>query len=96
VRVISRRWPVVALILSALLFGLCSPIHAQQTEKIFHIGFLDNSTASGNAVMVFRQELSKFGWIEGKNITIEYRFAEGNNDRLRELAAALVCLKKQY
>ena len=42
------------------------------------IGFLDNSTASGSAVLLeaFRQELSKLGWIEGKNITIEYRFAE--------------------
>ena len=46
--------------------------------KIPRIGYLDNSTASGIAVLLeaFRQELSKLGWIEGKNITIEYRFAE--------------------
>ena len=62
---------------------------AQQAGKIFRIGFLDNSTASGSAVLVeaFRQELSKLGWIEGKNITIEYRFAEQKNERLPELAA---------
>ncbi len=41
----------------------------------------------------FRQELGKLGWIEGKNFTIEYRFAEGKNDRLPELAAELVRLK---
>ena len=41
----------------------------------------------------FRQELSKLGWIEGKNITIEYRFAEQKNERLPELVADLVRLK---
>jgi putative ABC transport system substrate-binding protein len=44
-------------------------------------------------VKVFLQELSKLGWIEGKNFTIEYRFAEGKNDRLPELAVDLVRLK---
>ena len=68
---------------------------AQQPGKIFRIGFLDTSTASGIAVLVeaFRQELSKLGWIEGKNITIEYRFAEQKPERLPELAADLVRLK---
>ena len=68
---------------------------AQQSGKIFRIGFLDNSTASGMAVIVdaFRQELSKLGWIEGKNISIEYRFAEQKNERLHELAGDLVHLK---
>jgi ABC-type uncharacterized transport system substrate-binding protein len=69
--------------------------YAQQPGKIFRIGFLDNGTASGSAVLIdaFRQELSKLGWIEGKSIAIEYRFAEGKNDRLPELAADLVRLK---
>ena len=48
------------------------------------------SRFSSNA---FRQELSKLGWIEGKNITIEYRFAEQKPERLPELAADLVRLK---
>ena len=69
--------------------------HAQQAGKIFRIGFLDAGSAAGSAVLVeaFRQELSKLGWIEGKNITIEYRFAEQKNDQLPELAANLVRLK---
>ena len=62
---------------------------------MFRIGFLGGGTASGSAVLVdaFRQELSKLGWIEGKNITIEYRFAEQKPERLHELAADLVRLK---
>ena len=65
-------------VITTLLLAIVNPIHAQQTGKIFRIGFLDPSTASGSAVLLeaFRQELSKLGWIEGKNITIEYRFAE--------------------
>jgi putative ABC transport system substrate-binding protein len=80
------------LTLSAMLFALCGSVHAQQTGKIFRIGFLDNGTASGTAVLLepFRQELSKLGWIEGKNITIEYRFGEQKPERVPELAAELV------
>ena len=83
------------LALYFLLLAPCSAVDAQQAGKIFRIGFLDPSTASGSAVLVeaFRQELSKLGWIEGKNITIEYRFAEQKLERLPELAADLVRLK---
>jgi ABC-type uncharacterized transport system substrate-binding protein len=86
---------IITLALSAILFALCSSADAQQTGKIFRIAYLDNSTASSQAVLLeaFRQELSKLGWIEGKNITIEYRFAEQKNERLPELAADLVRLK---
>jgi putative ABC transport system substrate-binding protein len=80
--------------LSALLFVLCGSVHAQQKDKVFRIGILDPSTASGSAVLweALRQELSKLGWIEGKNIAIEYRFAELKAERLPELAADLVRL----
>ena len=49
---------------------------AQQPGKISRIGFLDGSTVSGSALLIeaFRQELSELGWIEGKNITVEYVF----------------------
>ncbi len=80
---------------AAVLYALCGSVDAQQAGKIFRIGFLDPSTASGSRVPVeaFRQELSKLGWIEGKNIVIEYRFAEQKQERLPKLAADLVRLK---
>src|SRR5262245_50629328 len=81
--------------LCAMLFAFCGSVDAQQQTKVPRIGFLDPSTASGMAGLLeaFRQELSKLGWIEGKNITIEYRFAEQKSERLPELAAELVRLK---
>jgi len=91
----SERNKAIGFALCALLLALSVPVEAQQAGKVFRIGFLDSSNASGMAVMVdaFRQELGKLGWIEGKNITIEYRFAESKLDRLPELAADLVRLK---
>src|SRR5262245_17033694 len=82
-----RLWLVTLLLLATVTFA-----EAQQTGKIFRIGFLDSSTAAGMAVLVdaLKQELGKLGWIEGKNITIEYRFAEQKPERLPELAADLV------
>ena len=86
---------IAVLTLCAMLFALRGSVDAQQTGKIFRIGYLDSSTASGSAVLVdaFRQELSKFGWIEGKNYSIEHRYAEQKLDRMSELAAELVRLK---
>jgi putative tryptophan/tyrosine transport system substrate-binding protein len=82
-------------LLATLFLANVSLAEAQPTGKVPRIGFLDNSTASGSAVRLeaFRQELIKLGWIEGKNITIEYRFAEQKVERLPELAADLVRLK---
>jgi ABC-type uncharacterized transport system substrate-binding protein len=84
---------IVAIVLALTVCG--ARAEAQQTGKVAHIGYLDSGTASGSAVLVevFRQELSKLGWIEGKSIAIEYRFAEQKNERLPELAADLVRLK---
>src|SRR5215475_16151645 len=89
----NRTVPCLALV--ALLFALRFPAEAQQSGKIFRIGYLEQSTASGNVVLLeaFWQEMRKLGWIEGKNITIEYRFAEQKPERVPELAADLVGLK---
>jgi putative ABC transport system substrate-binding protein len=82
----------IFLALCSLLLAPCSAAEAQQTGKVFRIGFLDNSTASGSAgrLEAFRQELRKLGWVEGKNIAIEYQFSEQKPERLPELAADLV------
>ena len=86
---------VLSLAVCAMLFALCVPAAAQQPGKIFRIGFLDSSIASGSAILIdaFQQEMRKLGWIEGKNIVIEYRFAEQKPERLPELAGELVRLK---
>ena len=89
------RQKILGFALSALLFALCGSAGAQQAGKIFRMGILDSGTVSGMAVLLdaFRHELSKLGWIEGKNIAFEYRFAEGKIERLPELAAELIRLK---
>src|SRR5690349_9411529 len=86
---------LIYLLLIIALMVAGSAAQAQQPAKIFRIGFLDNSTASGNAPLLetFRQEMRKLGWIEGKNFTLEYRYAEQKLGRLPELAADLVQLK---
>jgi putative ABC transport system substrate-binding protein len=87
---------LVGVFALALTFAFGGAVaDAQQPGKIFRIGILDPSTASGSAVLweAFRQELRKLGWLEGKNITIENRFAEQKPGRLPELAAELVRLK---
>jgi putative tryptophan/tyrosine transport system substrate-binding protein len=89
------RKQFLLFVLTTLFLATANPTHAQQPGKIFRIGFLDVSTASGSVALVdaFRQELSKLGWIEGKNITLEYRFAEQKSEPLPERAADLVRLK---
>jgi putative tryptophan/tyrosine transport system substrate-binding protein len=89
------RRGVIQFGLTVSLLSLTSSAAAQQPAKAFRIGFLDSSTASGSAVLLeaFRQELSKLGWVEKKNISFEYRFAEHKNERLSELGAELVRLK---
>jgi putative ABC transport system substrate-binding protein len=82
------------LIFVALLVGPAKA-QAQQPKKVPRIGYLSVTSPSTNPVRTeaFRQGLRELGYVEGKNIVIEYRYAEGKLDRLRELAAELVRLK---
>ena len=68
---------------------------AQQAGKVRRIGLVSPFSPSDTALwhQAFRQGLRDLGWVEGKNISIEYRYAEGRNDRIPDLAADLVRLK---
>ncbi len=76
--------------LCAMLFALCLPAQAQQKGKVPRIGFLLPRTAVPEE---FRQRLRELGYVEGKNIIIEPRFAEGKFDRFSGFAAELVRLR---
>ena len=88
-----RKLFIVTLALS-LLTTPHSP-QAQQPAKVPRIGLLSSASPSDTALwyQAFRQGLRDLGWVEGKNISIEYRYAEGRSDRLPDLAADLVRLK---
>ena len=83
------------LALCALLFAHCVSAEAQQPKKVPRIGYLSGTSPSVNSARIeaFRQGLRELGYVEGKNIIIEWRYAEGKLDRLPALAAELVRLK---
>ena len=86
--VVSRRLAVLPL--GALLFALCVSAHAQQAKKVPKVGVLvaDFASSSTDRIEAFRQGLRDPGYVEGRNIAIEYRFAEGVNNRFPNLAAS--------
>src|SRR5262245_19826640 len=89
----SKRNLVFAL--GVTFLALSFPVEAQQPAKVPRIGYLGGTSPSAASARTeaFRQGLRDLGYIEGKNIVIEYRYAEGKLDRLADLAAELVDLK---
>jgi putative ABC transport system substrate-binding protein len=85
---------ILALLLGTLLAPLSSS-QAEQAKKLSRIGVLLSGSASSTAPLeeAFREELRHVGWVEGENIVIESRYAEGKLDQLSALAAELVQLK---
>src|SRR5918996_3100756 len=83
------------LSLCAMLFALCLPSEAQPPPKVPRIGFLAavSPSAVSDRIEAFRHGLRELGYVEGKNIVIESRYAEGKLERLPALAAELVHLK---
>jgi len=88
----TRRQLLIALGTGALAAPFAS--RAQQ-QKVYRVGFLGNSTAAleANLVAPFREGLRDLGYVEGRNIVIEYRWAEGKYERFPELIAELVARK---
>jgi putative tryptophan/tyrosine transport system substrate-binding protein len=87
---------ITILTLCAMLFALCFSASAQQPGKAVRIGYLDSSTAASSAELLeeFRKQMTQLNWIEGKNLTVEYRYAEAKGaTRLAELAEELAGLK---
>src|SRR5438094_5346470 len=86
---------ITVLTLCAMLFALCAAAQAQQAKKIPRIGFLFVNFPSSTPARYegFRQGLRELGYVEGKNIVIESRSAEGKVDRLPALLDELVRLK---
>jgi putative tryptophan/tyrosine transport system substrate-binding protein len=86
---------VVRFMLCAWFLALSLPAYAQQQQKVPRIGFISTASLSALAsrLHAFRQGLRDLGYVEGRNLAIEYRSAEGNIDRLPELAAELVRIK---
>ena len=90
----NLKWGgVVAIGLALAMWGAVA--QAQQQGKVPRIGFISTASLSvlASRLDAFRQGLRELGYVEGRNLAIEYRSAEGNIDRLPELAAELVRLK---
>jgi len=91
----TRNISVFICLLLTVLLLTGFPAQAQQPKKVPRIGYLSNIGPAGESTRIeaIRLALRELGYLEGQNIAVEYRYAEGKRDRLAELAAELVRLK---
>jgi putative ABC transport system substrate-binding protein len=89
----SKRRKLVPYVLCAMLFALCESTPAQQQTKVSKIGWLSARRASNIGQETIVSMLRDLGYVEGKNLAIEYRFADDKLDRIPALAEELVHLK---
>ena len=83
----------VVFFLLALILAAANPTEAQQAKKMARIGYLSPQSGPPPTLVAFKEGLRKLGWVEGKQIEFEYRYAGGNLDKLSEFATELVRLK---
>ena len=90
-----RKTVVPSVLVLILLLAVAIKAEAQQSPKVPRIGILEPSTSASISARIeaFRQGLRELRYVEGKNITIEYRYADGKSERIPDLAAELVSLK---
>src|SRR5215510_1042612 len=90
-----KKAAVPSILVAVVLVALGVTAEAQQPKKLPRLGYLSSGDPASESARSepFRQALSKLGYIEGQNISTEYRYAEGKRDRFHELAAELVRLK---
>ena len=86
-----KKAGVLPMLFVVVLLPFAGRAEAQQPKKVPRIGYLATSATSAR-IETFRQGLRELGYVEGKNVVVEYRYAEGKADRERELAAELVRL----
>jgi putative tryptophan/tyrosine transport system substrate-binding protein len=84
---------IFRLTLSATLFALCVSAEAQQPGRVYRLGVISVRAGIESRDEVFRQQLRELGYVEGKNLAIEWKFSDGKLDRLDSYAAELVQLK---
>ena len=94
-KLLDSQHLAISVTVSLMLFAGCVSVGAQQPKKVPRIGYLTGATPDGQAARIdaFRQGLRELGYVEGKNVVVEYRYAELKPDRLPALAAELVHLK---
>ncbi len=87
------RRRIVLFLLATIIAASVQPVAAQQPTKVPRIGWLGSGSPAASRAEAFRQGLRERGYVEGQNLVIEWRHAEGKLDRLPALAAELVALK---
>ena len=90
---VVSQYSSALLILIALLVTCCSSVEGQQPAKIPRVGYLagfGNAEAPGAPIEAFRQGLRELGYIEGKNIVVDYRYIEGRQERVSGFVSELV------
>ena len=89
----SKKTKVVGFALCAMLFVLCVSAEAQQPKKIARIGVLSPQSGPTATLVAFKEGLRELGWVEGKQVKFEYRYAGGQLYKLSDFATELVRLK---